>query len=175
MLDAADEIFAALEDQRLLLMAYADGVNAGPRPIQDTGTPSYSILNGRPRDSICVLHHVGRVVIERRMELVRGVYQPGPKAPAISWPKVDPSGRIPSRLLPEPLRLPTFLQRMSSICVKILNDPKPGFGPTCDGHVGFQQLNREQRDATGYAIMANDPHLPLSADTGTEPICIGRG
>ena len=98
MLEAADEIYAALpEDQRQLLMAYADGVNAGAKRIpKHLSTPSFrtTLSLGNPGFHLCPANDVGRASIERRMELVRGVVSDlGPEALRVLGPRSIPLGR----------------------------------------------------------------------------------
>lgn len=171
MLDAADEIFAALpEDQRLLLMAYADGVNAGakahPKTLEHTILQT-NFEPWKPRDSICVLHTMWAALsIERRMELVRGVISNlGPELfdflarGRSHWDApIEP-------FADEPLRLPTI---PSADVVNLREDLERsqtrGLVQPVMAMLGSNNWAvSKERSATGYAIMANDPHLPLSA------------
>ena len=171
MLDAADEIFRALpEDQRLLMMAYADGVNAGakahPKTLEHTILQT-NFEPWQPRDSICVLHTMWDALsIERRMELVRGVISDlGPElfdflargrshwdAPIEAFAN-EPS-RFPKIPSADVVNLREDLERSQT----------RGLVQPVMAMLGSNNwaVSRE-RSSTGYAIMANDPHLPLSA------------
>ena len=171
MLDAADEIFAALPDeQRELLMAYTDGVNAGvlahPKTIEHTILQS-NFEPWQPRDSICVLHTMWAALsIERRMELVRGVAS-----------ELDPElfeflarGRShwDAPIEPfdtEPLRVPMI---PSPDVVDLRQDLERsetrGLVQPIMAMLGSNNWAVSgKRSVSGHAIMANDPHLPLSA------------
>ncbi len=171
MLDAADEIYAALpEDQRQLLMAYADGVNAGAKAHPKT--LEHTILQNnfkpwQPRDSICVLQTMWAALsIERRMELVRGVVSDlGPElfeflargrshwdAPAEIFANEPP--RPPVIPSAEAVNLRDDLERSEA---RGLVQPVMAMLGSNNWAVS------KERSATGYAILANDPHLPLSA------------
>ena len=171
MLEAADEIYAALpEDQRQLLMAYADGVNAGAKAHPKT--LEHTILQNnfepwQPRDSICVLQTMWAALsIERRMELVRGVVSDlGPEifeflargrshwdAPTEIFANEPP--RPPVIPSPEAVNLRDDLERSQA---RGLVQPVMAMLGSNNWAVS------KERSATGYAILANDPHLPLSA------------
>ena len=171
MLDAADEIFAALpEDQRLLLMAYADGVNAGakahPKTLEHTILQT-NFEPWKPRDSICVLHTMWAALsIERRMELVRGVISNlGPELfDFLARGRSHWDAPIET-FADEPLRLPTI---PSADVVNLREDLERsqtrGLVQPVMAMLGSNNWAvSKERSATGYAIMANDPHLPLSA------------
>ena len=171
MLEAADEIYAALpEDQRLLLMAYADGVNAGAKAHPKT--LEHTILQNnfepwQPRDSICVLQTMWAALsIERRMELVRGVVSDlGPELfefLARGRSHWDAPTEIFANEPPRPPVIP------SAEAVNLRDDLERsetrGLVQPVMAMLGSNNWAvSKERSATGYAILANDPHLPLSA------------
>ena len=171
MLEAADEIYAALpEDQRQLLMAYADGVNAGAKAHPKT--LEHTILQNnfepwQPRDSICVLQTMWAALsIERRMELVRGVVSDlGPELfefLARGRSHWDAPTEIFANEPPRPPVIP------SAEAVNLRDDLERsetrGLVQPVMAMLGSNNWAvSKERSATGYAILANDPHLPLSA------------